>query len=197
MQGAPTVNRTVLNCSSCNAPLTPGALRCDYCGNASPAAAALGWHRPATTAPVYRPLERYQYTRSDRGRVRLGTAFPAIVRCFAKYIGFTGRASLAEFWWWVVFQIAMFWVIAIGNAGINVMTNHTETDVAFKVLLWWWALTFFPGWAVTVRRLHDVRRSGWNTLWLLTYIGALPLLYWVSLPSDSAPNNPWGPPDPI
>jgi uncharacterized membrane protein YhaH (DUF805 family) len=148
------------------------------------------------TVPVYRPLERYQYERSDRGPVRLGTAFPAIMRCFAKYIGFTGRASLAEFWWWVVFQIVVFWLIFFVNAEIDI-ARHRNTDVAGKVVLWWWALTFLPGWAVTVRRLHDVRRSGWNTLWLLTYVGALPLLYWASLPSDAAPNNPWGPRDPI
>lgn len=196
MQGAPTVNRTALNCSSCNAPLTPGAPRCDYCGKASPAAAALGWQRPVAPArPVYQPLERYEYARSDRGPVRLGSAFPAIARCMAKYIGFTGRASLAEFWWWVVFQIAMFWIILFAYAAIG--GPDRSSNLSGKLILWWWALTFLPGWAVTVRRLHDVRRSGWNTLLLLTWIGALPLLYWLSLPSDAAPNNPWGPPDPI
>jgi len=194
VQGAPTVNSTALNCSSCNAPLTPGALRCDYCGNATPAGIAAARQRVAPVPPP-RPIapspEPYAYVASVRGPVELRTFLPAIARCFAKYVGFGGRASLAEYWWWVVLQIAAFF----GTALLAAATP--KSDISGDVYLWWMLLTFLPGWAVTVRRLHDVRRSGWNALWSLTGIGTLVVLYWMSLPSDAAPNNRWGPPDPI
>ena len=44
--------------------------------------------------------------------------------------------------------------------------------------------TFLPGIAVSVRRLHDVNKSGWWLLISLTGIGNFLLLYWFLLPSD-------------
>jgi uncharacterized membrane protein YhaH (DUF805 family) len=190
------VNSTALNCSSCNAPLTPGALRCDYCGNATPAGIAAAARQRAVPVPPARPIappspEPYAYVPSVRGPVEVRTFFPAILRCFAKYVGFGGRASLAEYWWWAVLNAAVFF------GAVLIAGATPKSDVAGDVYAWWLLLTFLPGWAVTVRRLHDVRRSGWNALWWLTGIGALVVLYWVSLPSDAAPNNRWGPPNPI
>ncbi|MCX5514141.1 DUF805 domain-containing protein [Kaistia algarum] len=47
-----------------------------------------------------------------------------------------------------------------------------------------------PSIAVTVRRLHDVGRSGWWIfLGLLPLIGALVLLYWYVQPSQTGPNR--------
>ncbi len=37
---------------------------------------------------------------------------------------------------------------------------------------------FIPGLALSVRRLHDVGRSGWWLLLILTLIGGFVLLYW-------------------
>ena len=51
---------------------------------------------------------------------------------------------------------------------------------------------FIPSLAVTVRRLHDTNRSGWNILWcLLPVIGPIVLL--VFMVSDSTPDNQYGP----
>jgi uncharacterized membrane protein YhaH (DUF805 family) len=97
-----------------------------------------------------------------------------------RYFGFRGRASLAEYWWYTLFS----WIVfrAVYNAE--------------ALLGGWVVLTALPGLAVTVRRLHDTRRSGWNVLWSLTGIGAFAVLYWLTLPSD-ANTNAWGPPDPL
>ena len=52
---------------------------------------------------------------------------------------------------------------------------------------------FIPGLAVTVRRLHDVGRSGWWFLIILIpLIGILVLLYWMIKGSEQGANK-WGP----
>ena len=40
-------------------------------------------------------------------------------------------------------------------------------------------LTFIPSIAVAARRLHDVNKSGWWQLLMLTIIGIFPLVYWL------------------
>ena len=48
--------------------------------------------------------------------------------------------------------------------------------------------TCIPGIAVSVRRLHDISKSGWWLLISLTGIGNFLLLYWFLLPSESSKN---------
>jgi uncharacterized membrane protein YhaH (DUF805 family) len=183
-QSGRTVNSLALNCSSCNAPLTSGARRCDYCGVATPAWVANARPR-VVAAPVSVPLppELDVYRRSPRGAVDVRKFFPAVITVFAKALDFRSRASLAEFWWYETFHV--------------VVTLAIADRVAPIIIGWWTLLTILPGVAVAVRRLHDVRRSGWNYLWVFTGVGAFVVLYWMTLPSDSSPGNPWGPPRPL
>jgi uncharacterized membrane protein YhaH (DUF805 family) len=47
-----------------------------------------------------------------------------------------------------------------------------------------------PSLAVTVRRLHDIGRSGWWIfIAIIPVIGALVLLYWYVQPSQTGPNR--------
>lgn len=137
---------------------------------------------PVPPAIVIPPHGRYEP--GIRGSVSLRTFGPALWRCFVtRYFGFRGRASLAEFWWFTLVVVCGEMVLA-----------QLRSNVPFEV---WVYLTLIPGIAVTVRRLHDVHRSGWNYLWIFTFVGAFVVLYWACLPSDSSPLNRWGPPDPI
>lgn len=61
----------------------------------------------------------------------------SIKTCFNKYATFSGRASRSEFWW---FQLAFF--------------LSFFTIIGGLILL-------LPNMSVTVRRLHDVGKSGW------------------------------------
>ena len=49
-------------------------------------------------------------------------------------------------------------------------------------------LTFLPGLCVSIRRLHDIGKSGWWLLITLTGIGNILLLYWFILPSENGKN---------
>jgi uncharacterized membrane protein YhaH (DUF805 family) len=50
-------------------------------------------------------------------------------------------------------------------------------------------LTFFPSLAVSIRRLHDINKSGWWVLLMFTLIGIIPLIYWACLPSNMNENR--------
>ena len=87
----------------------------------------------------------------------------AISSCLSKYATFTGRASRPEFWWFFLFQILISLAASMLSEAINGL-------VALGLLL--------PALAVGTRRLHDVGKSGWWQLLMLTVIGFLVLIYW-------------------
>ena len=78
----------------------------------------------------------------------------SIKTCFNKYATFSGRASRSEFWW---FQLAFF--------------LSCFTIIGGLILL-------LPNMAVTVRRLHDVGKSGWwyGTCIILGIFCLIPLI---------------------
>ena len=50
----------------------------------------------------------------------------------------------------------------------------------------------FRGLSVSVRRLHDINKSGWWLLLSITIIGLIPLLYWACKKGDDD-GNKYGP----
>ena len=109
----------------------------------------------------------------------------AVTNCLSNnYVGFSGRASRSEYWFWVLFTMIISIVTGlmdgfIFGSGLGTGLISTITSVVF----------FLPGLAVWVRRLHDVGKSGW---WILSSILILPvllLLYWLIIEGDSNPNE--------
>jgi uncharacterized membrane protein YhaH (DUF805 family) len=94
----------------------------------------------------------------------------AISTCFSKYATFTGRASRPEFWWFFLFQI----LLSIAAS----MLGDVLASVASLILL-------LPALAVGARRLHDIGKSGWWQLIMLTVIGLLLLIYWWAQPGEN------------
>lgn len=84
-----------------------------------------------------------------------------------KYAAFRGTASHQEFWSWV----AIAGLIVGGLFGLVWFTNSTPC----AYILWsGCSLLLLPTLAVTVRRLHDVGRSGWwLLLWVVILVGAV------------------------
>tara|TARA_B110000459_G_C16272872_1_gene342846 strand:- start:23 stop:301 length:279 start_codon:yes stop_codon:yes gene_type:complete len=52
--------------------------------------------------------------------------------------------------------------------------------------------TTIPGLSVSVRRLHDVNKSGWWLFLSFTVIGLIPLIYWACKKGDEE-DNKFGP----
>ncbi len=97
----------------------------------------------------------------------------AIKTCFRKYVIFAGRASRSEFWYFYLFGV----LVGLGAAVLDAALFGDNRVGALSAVA---NLVFFiPGWAVEVRRLHDVNRSGWWILiGLVPVIGGLVLLFW-------------------
>ena len=102
------------------------------------------------------------------------TFVDSIKTCFSKYADFNGRASLSEFWWWVLF-------VFLASAAASIVSPAVSGLFSLAVLL--------PNFAAGARRLHDTDRSGWFQLVvLIPLIGWLLLIYWCVQPSKE-PNR--------
>jgi len=101
----------------------------------------------------------------------------AVRNGFEQYLSVRGRASRAEYWWWVLF-----------NAIVQLLLGDSRLGpLALFVLL-------VPGVTVLVRRLHDMDRSAWFLLVaLIPVVGLIVLLIIVALPGTPA-SNTYGPP---
>ena len=97
----------------------------------------------------------------------------AIKSCLGQYATFSGRAKRSEFWWFFLFQVLV--MVAAS------MLGDVITGIASLSLL-------LPALAVGARRLHDIGRTGWWQLLLLSGIGFLVLLYWWVQPGEGAGN---------
>jgi len=98
----------------------------------------------------------------------------AISTCFAKYATFSGRASRPEFWWFFLFQILV-------SIAASMLGDVVAGLVSLAVLL--------PALAVGARRLHDIGKSGWWQLIMLTVIGLLLLIFWWVQPASGDPSD--------
>ena len=113
--------------------------------------------------------------------------------CFTKhYADFSGRARRSEYWGTVLFNGLVnlaFRILLI----VGIMLEAKEVTFLLLICLGVYSLAWLlPGIAVSVRRLHDIGKSGWNLLWiLLPIVGAIMLIYWCC--QDSQPEeNKWG-----
>lgn len=85
-----------------------------------------------------------------------------------RYADFTGRSRRSEFWWFALFCLLLN--IAVGIVGA---VSDTLSGILGFVL---WLGLIIPSIAVSVRRLHDIDRTGW---WMLIYL--VPLIGWIVL----------------
>ncbi|ARJ64939.1 hypothetical protein WV31_04245 [Magnetospirillum sp. ME-1] len=95
----------------------------------------------------------------------------AVKTCIGKYATFQGRASRSEYWYFTLFMLIL-------NLISGVIAGASLGVLAVLPLVLTIAL-FVPALAVSVRRLHDLDKSGWWVLIILIpLIGGLILLFW-------------------
>ena len=121
-----------------------------------------------------------------------------------RYADFRGRAGREEFWLFMLFNyiVSMVFASALGLIMLLLfamdMSESEMLTVCYLLVVPWglWSLyLLIPALAVTVRRLHDTDRSGWNILLgLIPVIGSIFLLLWYATRGTPGPNR-WGAPD--
>ncbi|MBB3952802.1 DUF805 domain-containing protein [Aureimonas jatrophae] len=102
-----------------------------------------------------------------------------------RYAVFRGRASRAEFWQFTLVFILGSFVLALL---LDILFRVRPNDVQFLVSVWTVA-HFLPALAMTVRRLHDIDRTGWWVLLNVTGIGSLVGFVFALLPGTDGPNR--------
>ena len=107
----------------------------------------------------------------------------AIRSGFTNYTNFKDRASRSEYWFWVLFITIAGICTLIVDAFIVGDLDLAPINLIFNIIV------ILPGTAVSVRRLHDVNRSGWWLFIILTVIGIILLLYWAIKAGDKEANK--------
>ena len=84
----------------------------------------------------------------------------SVITCFQKYVGFEGRASRSEYWWFFLFSFIASIITGIIDAILFGIETTDPTPIT-------WALQlglFLPSLAAGIRRIHDHGKSGWFCL---------------------------------
>ena len=95
---------------------------------------------------------------------------------FKRYFDFSGRSSRSEFWWYTLLIFVVQFIIGIIDAATFDPWSYDSFRFIDLISLIWGIFSFIPSLAVSVRRLHDINRTGlWLLLWVGLYILAIVL----------------------
>jgi uncharacterized membrane protein YhaH (DUF805 family) len=112
------------------------------------------------------------------------------VEALKKYAVFSGRSRRKEYWYYVLFVAIISIVLNMIDGLLGTYNGSTGAGLLSTIFS---LAVLIPSIAVSVRRLHDIDRTGW---WVL--IGLVPLIGWIVLlifhVQDSTPGtNRYGP----
>lgn len=118
------------------------------------------------------------------------TFFEAIAAVIRRYAEFAGRSRRAEYWFWTLFTMVAGLCLTILDLVMFPYHEWGPLSSLFSIAF------FVPGLAVSVRRLHDIDRSGWWLLiGLVPLIGLILLIIWFTRKGTTGDNR-FGP-DPL
>ncbi|MDY0779637.1 DUF805 domain-containing protein [Tenacibaculum sp. IB213877] len=112
------------------------------------------------------------------------------LKVLKQYADFNGRARRKEYWMFTLFHIIIIFLLVfiIGIGG----TNESFNSPLFYLIIIYVLATIIPTIAVTVRRLHDIGKSGyWYFITFIPYIGSFWLLFLTCKDSITG-SNEWG-----
>ena len=106
------------------------------------------------------------------------------VASFRKYADFTGRATRAEFWRFVIVYILICLAAALVDRIFGMGRDGPGLFLAIAELA-----QFLPLVAVGVRRLHDIDRTGWWQLLMISGVGIILLVFFYAQRGEALPNR--------
>ena len=111
------------------------------------------------------------------------TFIESITTCFKKSFSIKGRACRSEFWWFQLLYSASYLII--------IVTADTFESLSFffiGILI----ITIIPLLTATIRRLHDVDKSGFFIFWsIVPIIGSFIVLF-ALMPEGTKGKNQFG-----
>lgn len=132
------------------------------------------------------------YAQNVKPRLSMGEAVASV---FKNYANFKGRARRSEYWWFLVFNslVVIFLNLIVQPIAASNPESMFMLGLVLLLYLAYLVGMIIPCWAVTVRRLHDIGKSGWWWfLALIPIVGGLVLLVWSCQDSDVCENK-YGP----
>ena len=105
--------------------------------------------------------------------------------CLSKFADFSGRARRREYWTFALVNclIAMLLLILGLAFGEDSPASNIMVTIFYLIML-------VPNLSVSVRRLHDIGKSGWWLfIGLIPLIGSLILLVWALMDSEPGENQ--------
>ena len=107
-----------------------------------------------------------------------------------KYAVFEGRSRRKEYWFYALFTM----LISIALTLLDIQLGWYQKQYGIGTLNTIYGVAvLIPGLAVSVRRLHDIGKSGfWLFIALIPFIGAIILLVFMVRDSDPG-DNQYGP----
>ena len=112
------------------------------------------------------------------------------IEALKKYAVFSGRSRRKEYWYFVLFSVIVSLVLSAIDALLGTFSSSTNVGLLGGI---YGLAIIVPSIAVSVRRLHDIDRTGWWVLIsLVPVIGSIVLLVFAVL--DGTPGeNRFGP----
>lgn len=107
----------------------------------------------------------------------------AIVLFFINYFEFSGRSSAGAYWYFALWSFLLIILSAVIDLTFDLVDKYRNFSNLFSLV------TLLPGISLSVRRLHDINRSGWWLLLSITLIGLIPLIYWACQRGDRVEND--------
>ena len=105
------------------------------------------------------------------------------------YANWDGRASRSEYWWFVLFILIVNIVTFVIDSTLGTMVTY---DMGYVGLIAFLAL-LLPTVSVSVRRLHDIGKSGWWILLaiipIVNFIGIFVILVLTLMEGEEHPNQ--------
>ncbi len=106
---------------------------------------------------------------------------------FNKYAAFNGRARRSEYWYFYLFYFAIFVILYLPLSATH--GNETIDGIFGLLMLAFVGGLTVPAMAVSVRRLHDIDKSGWWVLLGFVPVASLVLLVWLAQPGAFRTNR--------
>jgi uncharacterized membrane protein YhaH (DUF805 family) len=107
---------------------------------------------------------------------------------------FSGRSRRKEYWYFSLLNAAVFFILAFVAVALDwlVFGEGHKGAITFFVVALYGLAAFVPTLAVTVRRLHDIGKSGWwYFIGFIPIIGGIILFIFTLLDSEPYANQ-WG-----
>lgn len=109
------------------------------------------------------------------------------IQVLKNYVGFSGRARRKEYWYFMLF----YWLSLMLGVVIDLFTGTFEDSIGLGWVSGTYVVaTLLPTLAVSVRRLHDIGRSGWwMLLELVPLVGGAILMVLAIFNGQPGPNT--------